>query len=225
MLRPATYIPLLKEADYVVHSMGILLEADYKGIVSGKESPLAGLQKLLARSREPGVNPLERKAGDDIKPADPGLQLSYEVMNRDSAIALARHAAAERVAAFGYISACAGAPVLPARYLSTKRQAEQAIGANFPHMRSLFFRPPFMYDSSRKLTVGMAALVGAGSVFNTLTGNFLDGFLGAAGTKPLKVDLVAEAVVEALSDGSVSGPVDVPEMERLAAKSWRKTML
>merc|ERR1712225_209241 len=40
ILRPKTYAPLLKNADYVVHSMGILLEADYKGVISGKESPI-----------------------------------------------------------------------------------------------------------------------------------------------------------------------------------------
>ncbi|PHH85088.1 hypothetical protein CDD83_913 [Cordyceps sp. RAO-2017] len=226
MLRPATYAPLLRRADCVVHSMGILLEADYKGVVSGREPPLAALRTMFAASSAGrGANPLDRAAGEDIRPADPKLQLSYEVMNRDSAVALARHAADEGVAAFGYVSACAGAPGMPPRYISTKREAERAIADHFPRMRALFFRPPFMYDPSRKLTMGLAALVGAGTVFNSLTGRYLDAFMGAAGTKPLKVDLVAEAVVEALDDDAVRGPVEVPQIEELAAKAWRKTML
>jgi hypothetical protein len=53
----------------------------------------------------------------------------------------------------------------------------------------------------------------------------LGGFFGAAVTKPLKVDLVADAVVEALADEGVKGPVEVPQLEELASRAWRKTML
>ncbi|GAB0131791.1 hypothetical protein EsDP_00000250 [Epichloe bromicola] len=225
ILRPATYSSFLKGADYVVHTMGILLEADYKGIVSGKESPITGLQKMFSAVRERGTNPLDKQSGDDIKPADPTDQFSYEVMNRDSAVALAKHAAEEKAGAFCYISACGGAPIMPPRYITTKRQAEIAIQNNFPEMRAVFARPPFMYDSSRKLTMGMAALTGAGAVFTKLTGNYLKEFMGAAGTKPLQVDVVAEAVVEALSDETVAGPVEVPQIEELANKGWRSSML
>ncbi|KFG83164.1 NAD dependent epimerase/dehydratase family protein [Metarhizium anisopliae] len=225
ILRPVTYAPLLKGADCVVHSMGILLEADYKGIVSGKESPLAGLQKMFSPVRERGTNPLDKKAGEDIKPPNPTDQFSYEVMNRDSAVALAKHAAAEKASAFCFISAAGGAPIMPPRYISTKRQAEVAIATNFPEMRGVFVRPPFMYDSSRKITMGMAAMAGAGTLFTRMTGNYLKDFMGAAGTKPLQVDTVAEAVVEALSDETIKGPVEVPQIEELANKGWRKTML
>lgn len=225
MLRPATYAPLLKQANCVVHSMGILLEADYKSLVSGKESPVTSLRNMFAPSTGRGVNPLEKKSGEDMKPSEARQQFSYEVMNRDSAIALAKHAAEEKVSAFCYISACGGAPILPPRYISTKRAAESAIATNFPDMRSVFIRAPFMYDASRKFTMGMAAMVGAGTMFNNLTGKYLNNFMGAAGTKPLKVDQVAEAVVEALSDDTVQGPVEVAEIEQLSTKAWRKTML
>lgn len=232
ILRPATYAPLLKGADFVVHTMGILLEADYKGVLQGRESPIAGLRKAFSAAPQPG-NPLERnvdgKSGDDadadIRPPETKEQLTYENMNRDSAIMLAKRAAAENVSAFVYVSAAGGAPVLPARYLSTKREAESAIASEFPRMRGIFFRPPFLYDSSRPITVGMAAMTGVGALFNGATRGVLGGFMGAAGTKPLKVDVVAEAVVEALGDPAVKGPVEVPEIEELANKSWRKTML
>jgi hypothetical protein len=71
----------------------------------------------------------------------------------------------------------------------------------------------------------LAAMVGLGTAFNGLTGNYFKTFIGAAGVKPLKVETVAEAVVEALGDETIKGAIDVPEIEELASKAWRKTML
>ncbi|KAF5544174.1 oxidoreductase [Fusarium mexicanum] len=225
ILRPATYAPLLNGADFVVHSMGILLEADYKGAISGKESPIAGLQKAFAPVRDRGVDPLAKGEGEDIKPPNPKDQFTYEIMNRDSAVTLAKHAVAAKVNAFCYISAAAGAPVLPQRYISTKREAEITIASKFPELRGLFIRPSFMFDSSRPVTMPLAAMVGLGTAFNGLTGDYFKTFIGAAGVKPLKVETVAEAVVEALGDETIKGAIDVPEIEELASKAWRKTML
>lgn len=228
MLRPATYVSFLQNADYVVHSMGILLEADYKGVLQGRESPVAGLRKAFTCAPQPG-NPLERSVpagtNQDIRPPETRDQLTYENMNRDSAIMLAKEAASANAQAFVFLSAAGGAPVLPARYISTKREAESAIASEFPRMRSLFFRPPFMYDASRLITLPMAALTGVGAFFNTLTRNTFGGVMGAAGVRPLPADTVAEAVVEALQDAEVRGPVEVPEIEELANKSWRKNLL
>ncbi len=205
--------------------MGILLEADYKGVISGRESPISGLRKAFSAAKGRSPNPLERKEGDELKPPASASQLTYEMMNRDSAILLAKEADKANVGAFGYISAAGSAPVLPSRYITTKREAERVIADEFPRMRGVFFRPPFMYDNSRPFTIPMAALTTAGSMFNQVTGGALNNFLGAAGTKPLKVDLVADAVVEALQDETVRGPVEVPQMEELASKSWRRTMV
>ncbi|KAK2604291.1 hypothetical protein N8I77_007234 [Diaporthe amygdali] len=223
IFQPTAYAPLLKGADYVVHSMGILLEADYKGVVSGQESPIAGLRKAFDSTRG-SPNPLERDGGS-YKPPENAKQLTYENMNRDSAVLVARAADGEGASAFLYVSAAGGAPVLPRRYIDTKREAESLIASGFPRMRGVFLRPPFLYDASRPFTIPMAAMTGVGAVVNSLTRGVLDGFMGAAGAKPLKVDLVAQAAVEALSDDGVRGPVEVPEIEELANKGWRKDML
>ncbi|KAI0816245.1 NAD(P)-binding protein [Xylaria sp. FL0064] len=230
ILRPATYAPLLKGADFVVHSMGILLEADYKGVLRGQESPISGLRKAFTTAPQPG-NPLERRVSSsdsssdgDIRPPETREQLTYENMNRDSAIMLAKEADGEGASAFVYISAAGGAPVLPARYISTKREAESTIAREFPRMRSIFIRPPFLYDSSRPITMPMAAMTGVGAIFNGVTGGIFGNLMGAAGVKPLKVDVVAEAVVQALHDETVKGPVEVPDIEQLANKAWRSTM-
>ncbi|KAG8165681.1 hypothetical protein KVR01_004233 [Diaporthe batatas] len=242
IFQPAAYAPLLKGADYIVHSMGILLEADYKGVVSGRESPIAGLRRAFDPSRggSSSPNPLER-GGDNgsYRPPENEKQLTYENMNRDSAVLVAR-AAEEGMAAatttsssttaatgpaFLYVSAAGGAPVLPRRYIDTKREAESLLASGFPRMRGIFLRPPFLYDSSRPFTIPMAAMTGVGAAFNGLTRGVFGGLMGAAGAKPLRVDVVAQAAVEALSDEGVRGPVEVPEIEELAGKAWRKDML
>jgi uncharacterized protein YbjT (DUF2867 family) len=231
IFRPAQGTALLHNADYVVHSLGILMEADYKGALSGRESPIAGLARAFSASKGAHApNPLERVRDQGapepgVEPPSSPAQLTYEMMNRDSAILLAKEAAREGVKAFGFVSAAAGAPALPGRYLSTKREAEAVVAREFPGMRGVFFRPPFMYDPSRGVTMGLAAVMSAGSVLNGLTGGVLGGFLGTAGMKPLKADAVADAIVEGLADESVKGPVEAPQLEALAAKAWRKTMV
>lgn len=207
--------------------MGILLEADYKGVISGQESPISGLRKAFAPNKQDAKspNPLERDSDDKYpKPQNPN-QLTYEMMNRDSALFLAREADTHNASAFLYVSAAGGAPVLPARYINTKREAESLLASKFPRMRAIFVRAPFMYDSSRAFTIPMAAMTGVGALFNGVTRGVFGGLLGAAGAKPLKVDVVARAAVEALEEEGTRGPVEVPELEDLAEKAWRKGML
>jgi len=225
ILHPTEYQDALKGANTVVHSMGILLEADYKGIVQGKEPIMAGLQKLYSSTRGgASANPLDESPGKDAKPAESGTgQLTYELMNRDSAILLARESYANKVPTFVYISAAAGAPILPARYISTKRAAESTISKHFPSMRSVMMRPSFLYDSSRSFTLPIAA---AGKIASLADfGGLLSKVLGAGAMKPLLADAVADAVIEAAEDSTVHGPVELQQIEALAQKAWRKGML
>ncbi|CAG8421787.1 unnamed protein product [Penicillium salamii] len=224
ILKPESYKSYLNGASAVVHTMGILLEADYKGVVQGREPIISGLQRAFSTSKLGSQNPLARQEGEALEPKESDGQLTYELMNRDSAIALAQESTNEHVPAFVYISAAAGAPLLPARYISTKRDAEAAITSTLPDLRSIFIRPGFMYDSSRKFTLPIAMGGFVASEFNTFLGNKL-GFLGAMAEKPLKVDVVSEAVVEALEDESTKGAVGTKQIEALATKAWRKTML
>lgn len=211
LLDPPTYAALLTDANAVVHSMGILLEADYKGVISGRENPITGLRRVFLQSPQAA--------------AQRNDQLTYEKMNRDSAVNLASEASAKGVESFVYVSAAGGAPVLPARYITTKREAEAAIRDDYPGMRSLFVRASFLYDSSRMFTLPMAAATGLGALFNSVTGGVLSGFLGAGGVKPLKAEDVARAIVEGIEDEQVKGVLEVPAIEDLATKGWRREML
>lgn len=224
VLKPSTYASFLQDADAVVHSMGILLEADYKGVLQGKEPLIKGLQRAFSSTKAGTQNPLNRKDGEDLQSQEHDGQLTYEVMNRDSAITLAHEASKKEVKSFVYISASAGAPVLPKRYITTKREAESTIASQFPKMRSIFIRPGMLYDSSRAVTLGLAGVTAMGAVANSITGGRLTWLMGAGGTKPLKADVVAEATVEAL-DTDTKGVVEVADIEKLATAAWRKGML
>lgn len=85
-------------------------------------------------------------------------------------------------------------------------------------------RPAFMYDSSRKFTLPIALGGFIGTEVNALLGNRLQ-FLGSMVDKPLQVDVVGEAVVEAMEDESTSGAVGTKQIEALATRAWRKSML
>jgi hypothetical protein len=123
-----------------------------------------------------------------------------------------------------YISAAAGAPILPSRYITTKRDAEAVISSIFPEMRTILMRPPFMYDTSRKFTLPIALGGMIGSQLNTLLGGRLQ-FMGTMTEKPLQVDLVGEAVIEAISDDAINGVVGTKNIDSLATKAWRRSML
>lgn len=123
------------------------------------------------------------------------------------------------------MSAAAGAPILPKRYITTKREAESTIASSFPKMRYIFMRPGFLYDSSRTFTLPIAFFGAAGNIVNSAIGGRLSWLAGAAVEKPLKADLVAEAVVEAIEDGEIKGVVGTAAIEDLANKAWRRDML
>ena len=85
---------------------------------ASKNKKSSRLRRAFSSKKKGGsTNPLERKAGQAIEPGESDGQLTYELMNRDSAITLAQEANAADVKAFAYISAAAGAPILPGRYI------------------------------------------------------------------------------------------------------------
>ncbi|KAL9618688.1 MAG: hypothetical protein Q9160_006655 [Pyrenula sp. 1 TL-2023] len=228
ILNPQTYTPYLSSPTpptAVIHTMGILLEADYKSVLTGRESPFSGLRRAFSASK-PGAssNPLDRSPSTPLTD-EPPHQLTYELMNRDSAISLAKASHAASIPTFIYISAAAGAPILPSRYITTKREAESTIASSIPQLRSIFFRPAFLYDSSRAFTLPIALSGRIGSAVNGVVGGWLTNYLGSIVEKPLRADEVAEAVVEAVEREEVRGVVGGGEIEGLANKAWRRGML
>ncbi|KAL7271795.1 hypothetical protein RUND412_005421 [Rhizina undulata] len=222
ILEPNSYRDELNGATAVVHSMGILLEADYKGVLSGKEPIIGGLKKAFDSTQGAGSN-----AGR-LREEGQKVGLNYESMNRDSAITLVEEALSHKANTFLYVSAADGSFLLPHRYIATKREAEEKIAEIGSRaetaMRNIFLRPGFLYDSTRPVTMPLAGIIGITSTVNSLFGGKLP-LLGAAGYKPLKAEVVAEAAVQAIADEHVKGVVDVRKIDELATKAWRQGML
>lgn len=80
VMNPETYRGALEGVDAVVHSLGILLEADYKGVLAGRESVVAGLRRAFDSARH--------TADNTIRTGNP--KLTYETMNRDTGMPLLR---------------------------------------------------------------------------------------------------------------------------------------
>lgn len=114
--------------------------------------------------------------------------------------------------------------MLPKRYITTKRDAESTIASSLPKLRSIFIRPGFLYDSSRLFTLPIAFAGTLGCIANQLVGGRLSWFAGAAVEVPLKPDLVASAVVEAIEQTNFKGVADTKQIENLASAAWRRRM-
>ena len=76
---------MLEGADAVVHSMGILLEADYKGVLTGKESVATGFKRAFSERKGGSKgDPLSLGEEGELRSAEQDGQITYELMNRDS---------------------------------------------------------------------------------------------------------------------------------------------
>jgi len=64
--------------------MGILLEADYKGVLTGKESVWGGLRRAFGERKGGGRGMEGRREGEALESEEADGQLTYELMNRDS---------------------------------------------------------------------------------------------------------------------------------------------
>ncbi|KAF9483757.1 mitochondrial protein [Pholiota conissans] len=165
-LNPQTFADLLAETDGVVHTLGTLIEnSSYKRAVEQGNLPTL-IGSVFESLLNGDGNPLHHK------PQSENLK-SYEVMNRDSALRVCEAFLSVGASAdwsantprpFIYISAeDIFRPIIPARYIKTKREAEQGIG----HMmfgksgyRSVFMRPSLVYHAHlRPLTTPAAALL------------------------------------------------------------------
>ena len=210
MFDPNSYRQHLKNARAVIHTVGILLEANYKKIVAAKSIPEAAESlQSCASTLFTSENPLLQKELDSIP-------LTYERVNRDSAMTMAKEAKKSKIPAFVYISAHAAFPGIPHRYISSKRAAEKQL-KEITDLRTCFIRPGFMVSDDRPSTQLLSQAIHFSSQINhRFTSGLLSPILGGAGIPPLPVEVVAEAAVEAALDESISGVVDFDLIQKLA---------
>ncbi|UZJ56549.1 hypothetical protein CBS101457_005869 [Exobasidium rhododendri] len=246
-LQPGTYEEVVKSCDAVVHTIGILLESDYKGKTSGGSTQIwQGLKKGWGIGSDSASNPLKDDMGAESSSSSspPPSATTYEKMNRDTALTVARTFSSTRtlgdLSPFVYISAeDIFRPIISSRYIETKRQAEAgitSIAQSSPDsIRPVFLRPGLMYHpQTRPLSTFPAAafdlstwihstIAKAGIPLPTpawLLSKFPAADLSALSrlltTSPLHVDTVAKAACEAIVNKSIQGPFGVEDIQRLA---------
>ncbi|KAH9951469.1 mitochondrial protein [Amylocystis lapponica] len=164
-LQPESYAHLLSGKAAVVHTLGTLLEdTQYKAAL--KDGNVPALLATFASGLLGGHsrNPLEQ---NDAR----GKTGSYEILNRDAALRVCEafmsssppeHSEGPRP--FVYVSAeDIFRPLISARYIETKREAEQRIDSMFterPGFRAVHIRPSLIYHPHfRPLTSPIAALL------------------------------------------------------------------
>ncbi|KAH6918522.1 mitochondrial protein [Coprinopsis sp. MPI-PUGE-AT-0042] len=247
-LNPATFSHLFEGVGGVVHTLGTLLEdGAYKKAI--REGNLPELVKsFLGTSRE--SNPLRRTAST-------GAKGSYENLNRDAALRVCEafiaspqtHTNITNVPRpFVYVSAeDIFRPVVPARYIETKREAEEGIEEMMrtnPDFRGVYIRPSLVYHAHlRPLTTPIATALDISATFHRKlpTGfpapssilrslgsssqpgggvSAFDSIANALTLPPIHVDQVAAAIVASLdSANGVQGIVGVNRMRELIG--WR----
>ncbi|KAF9013869.1 mitochondrial protein [Cyathus striatus] len=165
-LSPQSFAHLFPQVGGVVHTLGTLIEdGKYKRAIQHSDIP--GLVGSFFESLGVGGsgNPLQNKTPEEKKG-------SYEVMNRDAALAvcdafLSTPAAPEvnnLPRPFIFVSAeDIFRPLISARYIETKREAEKQISSMMEgksDYRPVFIRPSLVYHAhQRPLTTPPAALL------------------------------------------------------------------
>jgi nucleoside-diphosphate-sugar epimerase len=165
---PDTFAHLFPQVDGVVHTLGILLEdGEYKQAVRDANIPQLLSSLFWSVTGDTG-NPLRRgsSAGSD--------RTTYESMNKKAALQVCEAFISSSPPPetedlndprpFIYVSAeDIFRPLIPARYIETKREAEQEIEdmiAVKPGYRGVYIRPSLVYHAHyRPLTTPAAALL------------------------------------------------------------------
>ncbi|KAI8644297.1 hypothetical protein BD408DRAFT_481473 [Parasitella parasitica] len=210
-LKPETYKDILKGVTAVVHSVGILMENDYKSVAQAQTlcEAASGIPHMILGMKDHG-NPLDPALKDHPRP-------TYEMMNRDTVKTVADEVSKlPAINSFVYISASDVFPFIDPRYITTKREAERYLFQN-EKFKTMVLRPGFMYNLQRPTAVPIA---GALQFANAVTSPFKNAIASLPGgktitTPPLQTEQVARAAIAAI-ESQQSGIFDVEGIEKLS---------
>ncbi|KAJ2610857.1 hypothetical protein EV177_003759 [Coemansia sp. RSA 1804] len=189
-LKPETYKEHLVGCSAVVHSVGIIMEANYKKFLN------IGYKTTASHNTT-----------------------TFESANRDTALSIAQAARnVDGLSTIVYMSASDVFPVLNPRYISTKREVEKDLLAHMDQMRPVILRPGLVYSSARLATLPVAAGVSLfNTLYNrTPLGCVLKNTpLSKMASPAVHRETVARAIINAIEDSEISGILEPADIERI----------
>lgn len=142
--------------------------------------------------------------------ADRGI--TFDRLNAESALLVADEAVEADVNAFVFLSVRDKPPIVPYEFLSAKRRAERTLHEQYADLRTVTLRPNLVYGPQKTGTATLAA------VLNQLQRARPHPYASVEG-RPLPVELVAAAAVQAAVTHTMQGVLTVPQIEDVGRTS------
>ena len=136
---------------------------------------------------------------------DPTQGITFDRVNAESALLVAREAMEANVNTFVYLSVRDKPPFISPDFLAAKRRAEHEVPTQYSELRTVSLRPNLVYGPRRGGSSTIAA------VLNQLPVGVAGGYAEADG-HPLPVELVAAAAVHAALTPMLKGTLTVPQI-------------
>jgi NADH dehydrogenase len=137
----------------------------------------------------------------------PSRGVTFERLNGDSAILVAREAEQAGVGSFVMLSASAKPLLISLDYIDAKRRAEAEVSA-IRGLRSVFLRPGLVHGPGRRVPPPLLHFIDWAATREHLDRLFLD-------FRPLPVEVVAGACLRAALDPGFVGVLDIDQIRKL----------
>ena len=142
----------------------------------------------------------------------PRDDVTFDRVNAESALLAAEAAVAADVDAFVFLSVRDKPPLVPYAFLSAKRRAERGLREDYPSLRTATLRPNLVYGDRKTGTPTLAAVFNQGQELR------LHPYASTEG-RPLPVEFVAAAAVQAAVTSTMDGILTVPQIEDMGRTS------
>jgi nucleoside-diphosphate-sugar epimerase len=138
--------------------------------------------------------------------------VTFDRVNAESALLAADEAVEAGADAFIFLSVRDKPPVVPHNFLAAKRRAERTLHEQYSALRTVSLRPNLVYGPQKRGTPTLAA------VLTQLEGIRPHPYASVEG-RPLPVELVAAAAVQAAVTPTVEGILTVPQIDDVGRTS------
>ena len=142
----------------------------------------------------------------------PDRNVTFDRVNAEAALLAADEAVAADTDAFVLLSVRDKPPIVSQRFLSSTRRGERALHEQYPDLRTVSLRPNLVYGARQSGTSTLAA------VLNQLQDIRPHPYASVEG-RPLPVELVAAAAVQAAVTPTLDGTLTVPQIEDIGRTS------